>query len=624
MAITEIHAIETTPEQALEYIQKDKIGRLRDGIEDGITYIQSDKEGEEEVVYKTLSSYKYCTEKNAIHDFRRCVNRGRGKFRREAPRTKSGNEIMMWHCIQSFEEYVPPEVANVIGQKLAIEVFKDFPVVISTHTNTDHIHNHLMICAWDLNGKKWHDCHASKRLIRQVSDRLCEEYGLNVLYSTQNMNLVKYNDSEGNVHYYEPTDRKNELIRKRELGEISKDDVKSYRNTPAYKDLVERELTSREMVQHDIDSLLPSVLTYEHLLDTLRDLGYQVKDKKKNGDWLAHVTFIPPGKDKGTRDYKIGDGEFYTRENLTKHIENLFNERKTKNVPHREDNVSLNDVTYFEDYECGKTDVSALNEDYRVSNTKEGNFKLVKRGETEKMVIRDIRKNDRELYSLYDTSTIKKVIAAQKGAKNNRKPYKAVKREEILVQRIQESFDNLKFMERKNIYSYQQINHIVRTLWDKYNQCLSQSYKIEKSIERLKEIVELPHQAEIIEDRIDGNKDNLQYMAIEYETDYRQLNAYKDKIVKYKLEDPAEVEHLKAKLVETEQKLNKLNVIITGYGMDLAAYDRCIKILERIDNENDGRNANAINEYKEIRRVDEQTKQTEEQKGKNEKGGRER
>ena len=59
----------------------------------------------------------------------------------------------------------------------------------------------------------------------------------------------------------------------------------------------------------------------------LRQIGYTVKDKKKNGDWLKHIVFQPPTADKGTRDYKIGDGGFYLRENLERVISELQADR---------------------------------------------------------------------------------------------------------------------------------------------------------------------------------------------------------------------------------------------------------------------------------------------------------
>lgn len=198
-----------------------------------------------------------------------------------------------------------------------------------------------MICAWDNEGRKWNDCHKTKRLIRNVSDRLCDEYGLSVLEHTRDMMLVTYKDKDGVTRYYEPTDRKNELIRKREAGEITKDDVRSYRNTSPYGEKQKKKMDNRTEIKADIDAVLPSCRNYDELLERLRELGYVIRDKKKNGEWLAHISFQSPTQDKATREDKIGDGQFYVRENLEKYIaeqaRNIEQEQPVVENNHHED-----------------------------------------------------------------------------------------------------------------------------------------------------------------------------------------------------------------------------------------------------------------------------------------------
>ena len=45
-----------------------------------------------------------------------------------------------------------------------------------------------------------------------------------------------------------------------------------------------------------------------------------LSETKENGEWLAHISFQSPTQDKATREDKIGDGQFYVRENLEKYI----------------------------------------------------------------------------------------------------------------------------------------------------------------------------------------------------------------------------------------------------------------------------------------------------------------
>ena len=92
--------------------------------------------------------------------------------------------ILAFHGEQSFKEgEVTPELAHEIGVKLANEMWGDrFQVVVTTHLNTDHIHNHFVLNSVSFkNGKKYYSNRENTALLRKTSDELCEEYGLSVL-----------------------------------------------------------------------------------------------------------------------------------------------------------------------------------------------------------------------------------------------------------------------------------------------------------------------------------------------------------------------------------------------------------------------------------------------------------
>ena len=70
------------------------------------------------------------------------------------------NGIQGFHIIQSFKPgEVTPELAHEIGVKLANEMWGDrFQVVVTTHLNTDHIHNHFVLNSVSFkDGKKYYD-----------------------------------------------------------------------------------------------------------------------------------------------------------------------------------------------------------------------------------------------------------------------------------------------------------------------------------------------------------------------------------------------------------------------------------------------------------------------------------
>ena len=92
--------------------------------------------------------------------------------------------ILGFHGYQSFKEgEVTPELAHEIGVKLANEMWGDrFEVVVSTHLNTKHLHNHFIVNSVSfIDGMKFYSNRSSTARLREISDDLCKEYGLSVL-----------------------------------------------------------------------------------------------------------------------------------------------------------------------------------------------------------------------------------------------------------------------------------------------------------------------------------------------------------------------------------------------------------------------------------------------------------
>ena len=93
------------------------------------------------------------------------------------------SDIQAYHGYQSFKpNEVTPDVAHAIGVQLANELWgEDFPVIVATHIDKGHVHNHFCLSATGFSGKRYHDCKATYKLMRETSDRLCREYGLSVI-----------------------------------------------------------------------------------------------------------------------------------------------------------------------------------------------------------------------------------------------------------------------------------------------------------------------------------------------------------------------------------------------------------------------------------------------------------
>ena len=107
--------------------------------------------------------------------------------------------ILAYHAFQSFAEgEVTPEQAHEIGIKLAEEMWGNrFEVVVSTHINSKHIHNHFVINSVSFaDGKRYYNKRETYAEIRRISDALCEEYGLSVIQEkpcrNSKVNYLKY------------------------------------------------------------------------------------------------------------------------------------------------------------------------------------------------------------------------------------------------------------------------------------------------------------------------------------------------------------------------------------------------------------------------------------------------
>ncbi len=98
-----------------------------------------------------------------------------------------GSNIKAYHMIQSFspDDDITPEQAHAIGKQWADEFLDGkHEYVIATHIDKEHIHNHIIFNAtsyYDL--KKFESKpYTTVKQLREISDRLCEENNLSVLY----------------------------------------------------------------------------------------------------------------------------------------------------------------------------------------------------------------------------------------------------------------------------------------------------------------------------------------------------------------------------------------------------------------------------------------------------------
>ena len=100
---------------------------------------------------------------------------------------------MYYHLVQSFSptEVITPQKAHEVVLKLA-EYYKDYEVLVCTHSDREHIHSHLIINSVSFEtGKKLHQDNESIQRIRDYSDALCMQYGLSVCKLKQKKEMDK-------------------------------------------------------------------------------------------------------------------------------------------------------------------------------------------------------------------------------------------------------------------------------------------------------------------------------------------------------------------------------------------------------------------------------------------------
>ena len=85
------------------------------------------------------------------------------------------------HYIQSFkpDPNLTPELVHRMGCAFIRKAFGDnVQTVIATHVDKGHLHNHVLICTYGIDGHKFNDNYTTRRKIREHSDRVCLAFGV--------------------------------------------------------------------------------------------------------------------------------------------------------------------------------------------------------------------------------------------------------------------------------------------------------------------------------------------------------------------------------------------------------------------------------------------------------------
>ena len=151
-----------------------KISSARNGVKRVIDYVAKKAE---------LTSGVNCSEdyKLAIKEF---------KETKEFYKKLDGRQYK--HIVQSFKEgEVDKEQALKIGVEFCKKAFPEYEVFIATHTDRNHIHNHIVLNSVSLEtGRKYHEKISDLKNLRALNNVVCKEHGLEIPVKTNKQGKV--------------------------------------------------------------------------------------------------------------------------------------------------------------------------------------------------------------------------------------------------------------------------------------------------------------------------------------------------------------------------------------------------------------------------------------------------
>ena len=186
-------------------------------------------------------------------------------------RFRKEDGTIAYHGYQSFREgEVTPEQAHRIGIRLAEELWGErYQVLVATHVDKEsHIHSHFVINTVSfVDGRKFYRSNEDYTRMREVSDRLCREYGLSVVRRPEG---------------------------RRE-------------NYSAWSAEKNGKPTNRSLIRTDIDRAIAASLTGAEFFRVLADMGYELKLTAESGKTLQRPSLRPQGSARFYRFDRLGE-----------------------------------------------------------------------------------------------------------------------------------------------------------------------------------------------------------------------------------------------------------------------------------------------------------------------------
>ena len=244
-------------------------------LSEALSYIAQDEKASDVFYYRCIHQNNVSKIAKEFENNRIVANQNKG--------------IIASHICQSFspDDNVTPELAHKIGIETINRCFPDFQVVLATHSDREHIHNHFIInSASLLDGKKFYDNMDVLNQMRKVSDELYYKNDLSVI-------------EKDNVTKYSPLDQST---------------LNAAKQGRSWKfNLVK-----------DLDDALQNCKNKNEFINYFQTRNYEIKFTNKN------ITFKKKGEKKGIRADTLAKqfGQKYSKNN----IENKLNIENSDNI----------------------------------------------------------------------------------------------------------------------------------------------------------------------------------------------------------------------------------------------------------------------------------------------------
>lgn len=300
---------------------------------------------------------------------------------------KHQQTIHAHHLIQSFspEDNLTPEEINRIGYETMMELTGGrFKFIVATHTDKDHVHNHILINAIDRNSDKkliWN--YALERNLRMISDRISKMAGAKIIekrYSYRD--YKKYKESSHKFElkqclYFLLQQSKSfdDFLEKAKQLHVQIDFSQKYSrflmtDRTMVKPIRGRQLSKRDLYDEDffktyfakqeIESRLKFLLKSVYLLEELhvkaKELNLTIELKQKN----VMFTLEEDGKKISLSHKKISDKKLYDVQFFNRY----FEDREVRDIQALE-NLQEDFQTFREEQHKEKVSAEEIEEAFK-------------------------------------------------------------------------------------------------------------------------------------------------------------------------------------------------------------------------------------------------------------------